>query len=334
MEFHFLIASERSGSNLITKMMDAHPDVCGPSPLHILRVMGTAYYRYGDLSNSNNWHALLDDVYLMLKSNFAQWRIIVGRKGLERMAKPGDLPTLLREIFKAEATVHNKKAIFIKELWAYQYSAFLEWCFPDAKYVYLVRDPRDVALSWRKNPIHSGGIVAASRQWQIDQHASLLLFKPLEDQGRATLVRYEDLISDSERALTKICKFLGIEYSPKMLEFHENRLTKKNAESNQLWGNLAKEVISDNFNKFKNELGPFEIAVCEKFCQSAMEYFGYKLETDLETLERVTGAHIARLKAEEGSHKIKTKDAPVHDIIQLRLLRSHQVHQDCTAGSD
>lgn len=334
MDFHFLIASERSGSNLITKMMDAHPEICGPSPLHILRVMGTAYFRYGDLSVSSNWEKVLDDVALMLKSNFAQWRSIISRKGLERMAEPGDLPGLMRGIFAAEATAHGKRAIFIKELWTYQYISFLDWCFPNAKYVYLVRDPRDVALSWRNNPIHSGGVVAASRQWQIDQHVSLNWFKPLEDQGRAVLVRYEELVSQSEHTLTRICELLGVEYSPKMLSFHENKLTQKNAESNKLWQNLAKEIIPDNFNKFKEEMTRREIAICEKFCQSLMEYFGYKVFTDQKILDGVKGEHIARLKAEEGSHKIPKKDAPVHDIVQLRLMRSHQVHPNFLDESD
>ena len=34
--FDFLICSERSGSNLIAKVMDTHPDACGPFPPHIL----------------------------------------------------------------------------------------------------------------------------------------------------------------------------------------------------------------------------------------------------------------------------------------------------------
>ena len=35
----FLVSSERSGSNFITKIMDAHQDFCGPSPTHIIRTL-------------------------------------------------------------------------------------------------------------------------------------------------------------------------------------------------------------------------------------------------------------------------------------------------------
>ena len=67
MDFNFLVSSERSGSNLVTKIMDAHPDICGPSPKHLIRVMGLDHYRYGDLSRAQVWNRLLEDVNLILR---------------------------------------------------------------------------------------------------------------------------------------------------------------------------------------------------------------------------------------------------------------------------
>ncbi len=61
MDFDFLFCSERSGSNLITKIMNAHPDICGPSPTHALRVFCHQYFRYGDLRNDAHWRVLIDD---------------------------------------------------------------------------------------------------------------------------------------------------------------------------------------------------------------------------------------------------------------------------------
>ena len=58
--FDFLICSERSGSNLITKIMDAHPDVCGPFPSHILSYFSRNLYRYGDLASEESWSCLLE----------------------------------------------------------------------------------------------------------------------------------------------------------------------------------------------------------------------------------------------------------------------------------
>ena len=155
MQFNFLIATERSGSNLITKMMDAHPQVCGPAPLHILRVIGLEFFKYGDLSVQENWDVFLKDMAAMSNSEFAKWNRTFGYADLKKLAEVGDVPGLCRAIYEEEARSHGKNMLFVKELWTYRYFSFLHWCFPDAKYVYLVRDPRDMALSLAKQPFPS-----------------------------------------------------------------------------------------------------------------------------------------------------------------------------------
>ena len=62
MHFDFLICSERSGSNLITKILDSHPSVCGPFPALLIKNIGWYLFRYGDLQNDSNWRTLLTDV--------------------------------------------------------------------------------------------------------------------------------------------------------------------------------------------------------------------------------------------------------------------------------
>lgn len=322
MDFHFLIASERSGSNLITKMMDAHPDVCGPSPLHILRVLGMEYYRYGDLGKASNWNALVEDVFTLVSSDFAKWRTSPTKTEIEAMAEPGDLPGLLRAIFENEARANGKKALFVKELWTHRYISFLDWCFPGAKYVYLVRDPRDMALSWRNNPVHPGGVVAGARQWQHDQSNTVINFRALHDAGRAVLVRYEDLVADSEKSLRKICDLLGLKYSEDMLGFHKNKLTQDNADKNPLWRNLSREVMSDNFNKFKKELTEGEIAAIEVTCWPLLRYFGYAPATNIEKLRGVKQQQINALANQEREKYKPKPQVRVHDKIQTRLRRA------------
>jgi len=49
MQFDFLLCSERSGSNLTAKVLDGHPEVCGPFPSHMIRTFSENYYRYGEV---------------------------------------------------------------------------------------------------------------------------------------------------------------------------------------------------------------------------------------------------------------------------------------------
>lgn len=321
MDFSFLIASERSGSNLITKMMDAHPQICGPSPLHILRVLGMEYYRYGDLDNTQNWNMLLDDVDALLNSDFAKWAKSFTRQELDSLAPVGDLPGLLRQIFEREAEANGKSGLFIKELWTHRYVSFLDWCFPDSKYVYLVRDPRDMALSWRNNPVHPGGVVAGARQWIHDQSNTVVNFRALHDANRAILVRYEDLVAQPEASLKRICDFMGLEFDSAMLAFHNNKLTQDNAAKNELWNNLSKEVMSDNFNKFKKELSADEIAAIEVTCWPLLRYFGYQPASDMKILQATKSDKINALAQIERQKYRPAPQKRVHDQIQTRLKR-------------
>lgn len=327
MQFNFLIATERSGSNLITKMMDAHPRVCGPSPLHILRVIGLELFKYGDLSKVDNWIVFLKDLQTLSQSKFASWNQTFVLEDLKELANTGDVSRLCRAIYEEEARSFGKDILFIKELWTYRYLSFLEWCFPEAKYVFLIRDPRDMALSWRNSSFHPGGVVRGAQVWADDQKQTLPNIGVLENVGRATLVRYEDLVQDTEAELDRICEFLGIEYTQQMLEFHKQKLTQENSEKNPLWQNLNKEIMSDNTSKFAKELTPEEVAVIEVICWRTLQYFGYKPRSEAKLLRKTNKRVITKLNIEEqlkyGALRNQTRD---HVKVQNRLNRTIMQH--------
>lgn len=305
MDFHFLISSERSGSNLITKMLDAHPLVCGPGPRHILRVIATNSFRYGNMSKEDNWIEVLHDLYRLLTSDFANWQHEFTGEELALLAEPGDLPGLLRAVFMAEAKAEGKEHLFIKELATQHLMPFLEWCFPNAKYVYLVRDPRDMALSWRNSPIHPRGLAAGARQWNGDQNSSLLAFYALQNIGRAILVHYEDLISDPQSQLERLCDFLGIKFDAAMLQFHQKASTVQLAESNEAWSNLAHEIQPKNQGKFRSALSAEEIAAIEIMCEYPMKLLGYK---------PVSSAEMHRAAREYGCQRLMQYEADKYEL--------------------
>ncbi|MBL8723152.1 MAG: sulfotransferase [Planctomycetes bacterium] len=88
--------------------------------------------------------------------------------------------------------------------------------WPDAQFVHLVRDPRDVTRSCAKMGWfgNAHGAVsmwrAAQRSWQ-----RLAAAVPAE---RRLLVQFEALVADPVAELTRICTFLGIDFDPRMLE--------------------------------------------------------------------------------------------------------------------
>ncbi len=89
--------------------------------------------------------------------------------------------------------------------------------FPAARYVHLLRDPRDVARSaigmgWAGNVYHGIDHWIAS-----EQGFERLAAKVPAD--RILAVRNEDLIAEPVRELTRICTFFGVAFDPAMLTY-------------------------------------------------------------------------------------------------------------------
>jgi tetratricopeptide (TPR) repeat protein len=97
--------------------------------------------------------------------------------------------------------------------------------FPSAPIIHLIRHPLDVALSTFANQM-THGFYCASDLDSIARHYLLTL--DLVDHYRAEIapnclaVRYEDVIDDQETRVREMLAFIGAEFDPRCLAFHEN----------------------------------------------------------------------------------------------------------------
>lgn len=303
MTIAFLMCSERCGSNLITRMLDAHSAICGPATKHLVNPVARNAFRYEPITRPANWDDLLHDIHGLLAADFSHWRTQPMLAELQRMAPVGELPALLRAIFDGEARAHGKTHVFVKENHVYEFIAYLLLHFPDARYVYQVRDPRDMALSWKNNPGHPGGVCRAARQWHADQQASLKIVNELRKRGQAVMVRYEQLIAEPEAVLTEVLALLGLRYERGMLAFHESELTRANAAQQPAWANLDKALMSDNKHKYRQALSADEIRAVEWLCFNEMQHLGYDCDHDRGELEAFARERLADFERQDEAAK-------------------------------
>jgi len=196
----FLVGSERSGTTLLRLMLSHHPRIeCAPEFEFLVESMPEEGWpdvdRYrAELETSRIFapHGLQVDPSLDFPD--------LARSFLEQFAARGGKPIV-------GATVHKHFDRLLR-LW------------PQARFVHLLRDGRDVARSciamgWAGNVWHG------AERW-IDAELLWSSLRGSLPEERRLDVRYEDLIVAPEETLGQVCRFLGCEYDPAMLSYAES----------------------------------------------------------------------------------------------------------------
>ena len=149
--------------------------------------------------------------------------------------------------------------------------------FPDARLIWLIRDPRDVAVSSRQsvfNPFHP---YFTARLWTAQQQTGLKLAKRLGTQSLFRL-HYEDLIADPVAMARRICVFINEPFEEAMLRYFETPEAQKGGRLSESWTNIARPILIHNAGKYRMQLSDHEIRLVEMIAGAVMERLGYRLD--------------------------------------------------------
>ena len=151
--------------------------------------------------------------------------------------------------------------------------------FPNARFIYLMRDPRAGVCSMMKTSMfRSGAIInAMNRRKYMTEGLSGLQKSVPETQW--TLVKFEDLVQSPESTLRRVCTFLDEDFEPRMLEFHRDagQYMKERA-VNQFNQAATRPIAPEKVETWKAELSPVQISEVEWVCRDQMVRHGYELE--------------------------------------------------------
>lgn len=276
-----IIGTQRSGSNLLRLMLSQLHGVFAPHPPHILKIFSPITSFYGDLTIPVNYHALVKDICEFVKKNPVPW--LNSELDPEVIIANSNEPTLLeayRKIYEVNAIANNAKYWFNKSMNNVYFIDIFEKNNLNPFYIHLVRDGRDVSLSFKKAIVGQKHIYHLASKWCKDQEASNFYVNKFKPE-RAIQVKYEDLLHQPKLEIQKICKFIGLDYSNNILKYYESPDSKITADSGEMWHNLSKPLMKHNFNKYKKGLTTDEINVFEKVAGELMLAYGYKLENHL-----------------------------------------------------
>jgi len=277
----FIIGTERSGSNLLRLILNAHSGIAVPHPPHILKFFSPLEESYGDLSQASAMQELVADVLALLDAHIYPWDRVIDPEKIIRKIHAAPLPKTLVGVFFSLYDEYlsqaGKRRWGCKSTFVIHHVERVLTACPTAKFIVLVRDPRDVAVSSKRsifNPFHPYFTAKLWREQQLEG----LRWLTSARSGNFHLVRYEELIEQPQETVMAICRFLGEAYEPGMLEYYSTDSARKSRSLSTSWQNLGAPIQGLNRNKFKQGLSPYEIRIVEAMTGDLMTRFGYTME--------------------------------------------------------
>lgn len=276
-----IIGTQRSGSNLLRLILDQSDEISSPHPAHVLVTFIPLLKFYGEL-NEENYKLLINDVVNYVEANPVPWEnVSIDREWIFSNSKVYNVFEINRLIYEQAAMSKNAKYWCCKSMANVHYAAELESHSPGLKYIYMYRDGRDVAVSFKKAIVGEKHIFNLAKQWKHDQDACIKLATHT-DESRFFALNYESLIANPEKNIRNLCAFLNITYSEKMLDFYRSNGSKSTAAAGEMWQNLSKPIMSDNKGKFHAELSLDELETFELIAHDVLKKLGYPLFTKLD----------------------------------------------------
>jgi len=253
-----------------------HPNIFVPHPPHIMKFFTPIVHKYGDLKKDTNFKKLITDVCRLVELHPYRWEIKPDREKVFANAKDRNLINIYFEIYNQYLEHIGKTRWACKSTFMIEHVQEILNYYPDAKFIYMVRDGRDVAVSSKSSIFNHFNIYYIAKRWKKEQETGLQWMEKLSSK-QILLLKYEDLITEPESMIQNVCTFLNERYDEKMLQYHNSSEAAKSGSLSISWKNTSKPVIRNNKEKFNISLSNKEIEIFEAIACLQMSKLGYQL---------------------------------------------------------
>lgn len=266
-----LLASERSGSNLLRTLLGNHSNISAPVAPHLIKLFYPIKHYYLNLTRKNNNEILMQDMLQVVNHPLSNWKLKLeyNHKEIESL-EIYSVVRMMDYIYKKEAERNQKEYYCSKGINTFRFINQIRKESPTLKFIYLVRDPRDVVASFMKQESSLNSSYDAILQWKNQQ--KLLIDAKKDSQFSCITINYEDLISDTSTIMDKIMLELGL---PPDSKCYETSSLNQESTRSTYWKNLSQPIMVQNRNKFMEELSEEDILIIETIAKDEMKEYGY-----------------------------------------------------------
>jgi hypothetical protein len=291
----FLCGHRKAGTTLLLSLLDAHPQLC------VFPVDSGFFYGYypvwaqGDFDRAERLDRIVEVMFGNLRDalaglpgpdDFPHPALVRGFRRL-MAGRPDTAPQLLLAAITAyrdavgappEASVAGwVEKTTSTEIYA---AEVLDW-FPEARFVHVVRDPRDNFASlksgWEARYRRHNDSIERLLQSMLDRgllgmrmaRANLERFGP----DRYRVLRYEDLVAEPRRVMADLAEFLGIRWDDGLLR---PTCAGRPWPGNNFEGLRFEGPSAVNAGRWRQRIDPREAALLEFHFDGVMRAWGYE----------------------------------------------------------
>ena len=303
-QINYIIGIGRSGTSLLMSLLGSHPELHAPPENYFSVFFAHAFAKKNSFSPQ--------DIQLIHRFNkaFSKLQPYVGfeyllPKEIITNGFNGTYLELCNEIYSsfqhAVLPKKEKPIIIDKNPVNTLFLSELASINPSAKYVLMIRDYRANILS-RKESIHLLSPRAAFNaiRWAYFTRKALRWKKKFPEQ--VIVVRYEDLVHESDAILQQVFDFFGVNpiFSEELrqlerrgYEHYKNDIAIEQSErARKKYEDLSQPIFTSRIDKWKTGLTETEIEISEAFCNEIGTIFDYTSQSNQKKIKN----YLIRLK--------------------------------------
>jgi len=291
----FVVGVARSGTTLLRLMLDAHPQLTIPPETHFVPTVVSVCERLVAEGAST---AEIREQALEAMTTHPRWGDFgvpeeEVRELMERRdpLTPGDA---IRSFYEAYAAGEGKPRWGDKSP-PYTWKARrIQRALPEAHFIHIIRDGRDVALSLSEVSWGPADVTLAAEKWVSELRRARHRAQGLARRTYMEL-RYEDLVADPESVLRRVARFVDLPWDEAMLDYHrqaEQRMSREMARTLKPLGGgtitaeerarqhelVSRPPSSSRTGRWRTEMSAQDRAAFESVAGRLLANLGYELE--------------------------------------------------------